>query len=164
MQANLASMRARSAQRAQKFSAKPASIAAPLGGWNARDALGAMDPLDAVTLQNWWPGTSSVILRFGQTLDHEGVVPSHAVYSFLQVGDLPVPFRNPRIGPRKVFHVCRHDLGPCGLQRQPRRDGFNGLKPPGGRRELPRHSHRGEVGQPLNYGCSPGRCGWCGLQ
>jgi hypothetical protein len=27
------------------------TVAAPIGGWNARDALGAMDPLDAVTLQ-----------------------------------------------------------------------------------------------------------------
>ncbi len=44
-----------------------ASIAAPLGGWNARDALGAMGRLDAVTLTNWWPGTSSVILRSGYT-------------------------------------------------------------------------------------------------
>jgi hypothetical protein len=26
------------------------TVAAPIGGWNARDALGAMDPLDAVTL------------------------------------------------------------------------------------------------------------------
>src|SRR4051812_44925710 len=65
MQANLAAIRAKSAQRAQKYSAAPASIAAPTGGWNARDALGAMDPLDAVTLQNWWPATSSVYLRYG---------------------------------------------------------------------------------------------------
>lgn len=43
------------------------TVAAPTGGWNARDALGAMDPLDAVTLQNWWPGTNSVILRNGYT-------------------------------------------------------------------------------------------------
>jgi hypothetical protein len=43
------------------------TVAAPIGGWNARDALGAMDPLDAVTLQNFWPGTNSVILRNGYT-------------------------------------------------------------------------------------------------
>lgn len=43
------------------------TVAAPTGGWNARDALGAMDPLDAVTLQNWWPGTNSVLLRKGYT-------------------------------------------------------------------------------------------------
>ena len=43
------------------------TVAAPIGGWNARDALGAMDPLDAVTLTNFWPGTNSVILRSGYT-------------------------------------------------------------------------------------------------
>jgi hypothetical protein len=46
-------------------SAQTVTVAAPIGGWNARDALGAMDPLDAVTLQNFWPGTNSVILRNG---------------------------------------------------------------------------------------------------
>jgi len=48
-------------------SAQTVTVAAPIGGWNARDALGAMDPLDAVTLQNFWPGTNSVILRNGYT-------------------------------------------------------------------------------------------------
>ena len=43
------------------------TVAAPIGGWNARDALGAMDALDAVTLTNFWPGTNSVILRNGYT-------------------------------------------------------------------------------------------------
>jgi len=54
--------RAPSTQRSQTV-----SVAAPTGGWNARDALGAMDPLDAVTLTNFWPGTNSVILRNGYT-------------------------------------------------------------------------------------------------
>jgi hypothetical protein len=45
----------------------PASLPAPVGGWNARDALGAMKPLDAVTLTNWFPGTSDVSLRYGYT-------------------------------------------------------------------------------------------------
>jgi len=48
------------------------SVAAPIGGWNARDALGAMDPLDAVTLTNFWPGTNSVILRNGYTKHSTG--------------------------------------------------------------------------------------------
>ena len=43
------------------------SVSAPIGGWNARDSLAEMQPLDAVTLDNWWPGTSSVILRNGYT-------------------------------------------------------------------------------------------------
>lgn len=49
------------------------SVAAPLGGWNARDALGDMDPLDAITLENWWPGTSSVIRRYGYTQHVTGI-------------------------------------------------------------------------------------------
>jgi len=60
--------RAPSNQRSQTV-----SVAAPIGGWNARDALGAMDPLDAVTLTNFWPGTNSVILRNGYTKHATGI-------------------------------------------------------------------------------------------
>jgi len=49
------------------------SVAAPIGGWNARDALGAMEPMDAVTLTNFWPGTNSVILRNGYTKYATGI-------------------------------------------------------------------------------------------
>jgi len=41
------------------------TLPAPVGGLNARDALAAMPPTDAVTLDNWFPGTSSVDLRRG---------------------------------------------------------------------------------------------------
>jgi len=54
-------------------SAQTITVAAPIGGWNARDALGAMDALDAVTLQNFWPGTNSVILRNGYTKHATGL-------------------------------------------------------------------------------------------
>ena len=60
--------RAPSTQRSQTV-----SVAAPIGGWNARDALGAMEPLDAVTLTNFWPGTNSVILRNGYTKFATGI-------------------------------------------------------------------------------------------
>ena len=53
--------------------AQTVTVAAPIGGWNARDALGAMDSLDAVTLQNFWPGTNSVILRNGYTKHATGL-------------------------------------------------------------------------------------------
>ena len=53
--------------------AQTVTVAAPIGGWNARDALGAMDALDAVTLQNFWPGTNSVILRNGYTKHATGL-------------------------------------------------------------------------------------------
>ena len=54
-------------------SAQTITVAAPIGGWNARDALGAMDALDAVTLTNFWPGTNSVILRNGYTKHATGL-------------------------------------------------------------------------------------------
>lgn len=43
------------------------SVAAPVGGWNARDPLAAMDKLDAVVLKNWFPGTTECALRYGYT-------------------------------------------------------------------------------------------------
>ena len=42
-----------------------ASFPAPVGGWNARDPLAAMDPADAVKLVNFIPNTTSVTLRQG---------------------------------------------------------------------------------------------------
>lgn len=53
--------------RISKQRARTSSVPAPLGGWNARDALGAMGPQDAVWLTNFFPGTSAVILRSGYT-------------------------------------------------------------------------------------------------
>lgn len=43
------------------------SIPAPIGGWNARDALGDMGETDAIQLTNWFPTPSQVMLRFGFT-------------------------------------------------------------------------------------------------
>ncbi len=60
-------MRRNVAQRAyaQRGNANVESLPAPVGGWNARDSLANMDPMDAVTLQNWWPNVSNVELRGG---------------------------------------------------------------------------------------------------
>lgn len=41
------------------------SIPAPIGGWNARDALDAMKPTDAVVLVNWIPRATFVESRRG---------------------------------------------------------------------------------------------------
>lgn len=40
-------------------------VPAPVGGWNARDALAAMQPTDAVTLINWIPDNGTVKGRGG---------------------------------------------------------------------------------------------------
>lgn len=43
----------------------PASIPAPVGGWNGRDSLGDMDAKDAVYMTNWRPLTTECELRYG---------------------------------------------------------------------------------------------------
>jgi len=49
----------------QRTTNNVASLPAPVGGWNARDSLANMAPTDAVTLNNLFPGVSSVSLRGG---------------------------------------------------------------------------------------------------
>lgn len=45
----------------------PASLPAPVGGWNARDSLGNMAPDDAVFLTNFFPSTTDIEIRGGYT-------------------------------------------------------------------------------------------------
>lgn len=49
------------------------SIPAPVGGWNTRDSLDAMEPTDAVTLDNWFPGLGKVTVRKGYASHCTGV-------------------------------------------------------------------------------------------
>src|SRR5215467_12805418 len=44
---------------------EPWSVAAPIKGWNTRDALDAMDPQDAVTLDNFYPDAGGCVVRQG---------------------------------------------------------------------------------------------------
>lgn len=62
----------RRVQQAQRRTSKTASISAPTGGWNARDALGEMDPNDAVILSNWFPAPTSCLVRDGYTIQASG--------------------------------------------------------------------------------------------
>jgi len=60
------------------------SESAPVGGWNARDALANMPPTDAVKLVNWFPTTSDVRLRGGRedyATGVTGVTETLAVYN-----------------------------------------------------------------------------------
>lgn len=52
---------------ARKLTAKTITTAAPTGGLNARDALASMPATDAVTMDNFFPSTTSVNLRNGYT-------------------------------------------------------------------------------------------------
>jgi hypothetical protein len=52
---------------AQQRRAMTASLASPIGGWNARDSLAEMNPLDAVQLTNFFPTPTDVTMRRGYT-------------------------------------------------------------------------------------------------
>jgi hypothetical protein len=57
----------------QKRNAATTSLAAPIGGWNARDSLANMSPLDAVQLVNFFPTPTDVSLRKGYTKSSTGI-------------------------------------------------------------------------------------------
>jgi len=49
------------------------SMAAPIGGWNNRDSLAEMPPLDAVQMVNFFPTPTDVQLRKGWTKTSTGI-------------------------------------------------------------------------------------------
>lgn len=51
--------------RGRKSSSR--SITAPVGGWNARDSIAAMNVADAVIMDNFFPRTTDVMVRKGYT-------------------------------------------------------------------------------------------------
>jgi hypothetical protein len=58
---------------AKRAVSQPISLPAPTGGWNARDSLAAMAPLDAVVLNNWFPATTECVMRKGYTKHATGI-------------------------------------------------------------------------------------------
>lgn len=60
-------------QVAQRNITKPITIPAPIKGWNTRDALDAMDPLDAIQLDNFFADAGGVSVRNGYTTYATGV-------------------------------------------------------------------------------------------
>ena len=59
--------------QAKGRTAVTASVSAPTGGWNARDSIANMSPLDAVTLNNLYPTPTDVQLRLGYTKISTGI-------------------------------------------------------------------------------------------
>jgi hypothetical protein len=59
--------------QAQGRNATTTSMAAPIGGWNNRDSLAEMPPLDAVSLVNFWPTPTDIQLRKGYTKSSTGI-------------------------------------------------------------------------------------------
>jgi hypothetical protein len=62
-------------QRAQRRTNQPQQVPAPLGGWNTRDAFEAMDPKDAVLLDNWFPDFGGLTSRGGTVSFATGLDP-----------------------------------------------------------------------------------------
>jgi hypothetical protein len=58
---------------AKRFSALTASLPSPIGGWNARDSLAEMQPLDAVQMVNFFPTPTDVTMRKGYTKSSTGI-------------------------------------------------------------------------------------------
>lgn len=58
---------ARMARKRRPNILQMASLPAPIKGWNVRDSIAAMDPMDAITMDNFWPTTADVMLRRGYT-------------------------------------------------------------------------------------------------
>jgi len=58
---------------AQQRRAVTASLPSPIGGWNARDSLAEMNPLDAVQMVNFFPTPTDVTLRKGYTKVSTGI-------------------------------------------------------------------------------------------
>lgn len=61
-------------KRAPTIGPTTALLPAPVGGWNARDSLGAMEALDAVQLLNFFPDLTSVTVRFGHSRYATGII------------------------------------------------------------------------------------------
>lgn len=66
------SLQQRLQSAAQPFTA-PITIPAPVKGWNTRDSLDDMDPLDAVLLDNWFPDAGGVKVRNGHIVFVSGL-------------------------------------------------------------------------------------------
>ena len=60
-------------QQQKQRTAVTTSVPAPLGGWNARDSLANMQPMDAVQMVNFFPTPTDVTLRKGWTKKSDGI-------------------------------------------------------------------------------------------
>jgi hypothetical protein len=61
--------------RASRRTTTPETISAALKGWNTRDPYEAMDPLDAILLDNWYPTVNGLVVRNGTVSYATGLSP-----------------------------------------------------------------------------------------
>lgn len=90
-------MRASTIRRANAFRPKPVNrqqkttpipFPSPVGGWNARDAISAMPPEDAIVLDNFFPGLGSCKTRGGASAYATGLGGSVKMLAEFNAGSL----------------------------------------------------------------------------
>jgi hypothetical protein len=75
--------------RPKQNTATTASVPAPIGGWNARDSLANMSPMDAIELINFYPTPTDVTMRKGYTKVSTGI--TGKVRSLMNYSDTSLP-------------------------------------------------------------------------
>lgn len=76
----------RRAKPSRKRVSRSTSLQAPTGGLNARDALAAMKPTEAITLENFWPTPSSIDVRNGRVSHATGLPDLVETLAFYNTG------------------------------------------------------------------------------
>ncbi len=79
------------------------SLPSPIGGWNGRDSLAAMSPLDAVQLVNFYPTPSDVTLRKGYTKASTGITGSVNTLMNYTDTSLPAGYRLFAVAQNKIY-------------------------------------------------------------
>jgi hypothetical protein len=79
------------------------SLPSPIGGWNGRDSLAAMSPLDAVQLVNFYPTPSDVTLRKGYTKSSTGITGSVNTLMNYTDTSLPAGYRLFAVAQNKIY-------------------------------------------------------------
>ena len=75
--------------RPKQNTATTASVPAPIGGWNARDSLANMSPMDAIELINFFPTPTDVTMRKGYSKTSTGI--DGKVNSLMNYTDTTLP-------------------------------------------------------------------------
>ena len=103
--------------RASRRLSQPQSVGSPTLGWNTRDPYEAMEPLDAITLDNWYPTFGGVVVRNG-TLSYATEMGTGAVETLATLQTMTV---------NKFIAACDgklYDISTGGIAGSPIASGF----------------------------------------
>ena len=100
---------AKERRKGRKYRQKRAiiqTVPAPTGGWDTRQAVSAMPPMNAVLLDNWFPETEKVTLRGGSAVHATGLgTSSEAVETLMEY--------NKTDGTNELFGACGAEIFDC---------------------------------------------------